>query len=326
MLPPKSVPEDLPVEEYMKLRIRYETLGWMSQLTKCARLIIDKAPPNPAYSEEKLKVISGFLRGAEQLIFATELRSELLDMTGNLVGLGLSKADQLTEKFEGVQKAKTGFLSALSVIGDTVQSKVDDALERHVLPAIGLPVDDIPPGKTPEEYLDLADKYSKLGLAEPTRNVLKHLIKTFPDSPAALSASRRLRTRVPLNKVTQAAQRRYLHAVRDSLIANRSTAKDAYQDLIRDFPDFEWPYINLSAVVLKDGDLESATALANKALAINQASLRGWANMARIHLVEWKLDLLRQNTEKMEQLEPGNDFAQVYRSIIEFIETSHLDR
>ncbi|MBX9694918.1 MAG: hypothetical protein K2Z81_21195 [Cyanobacteria bacterium] len=327
MLPPKEVPQDLAHPEYFKLRMRYETLGWPKQLATCVRLIVEKAPPSPEIlTEENQRRLTLLMKGAEQLIFATELQNELVNATSNFIGLGLSKADQLTEKFEPMKQAKSGIMSAFSVFTKTVQDTVDSTLEKHVMPALGMPLDEIPPGKTPEEYLTIAERYEKIGLAEPTRKILKHIRASFPDSRAAITASLRLKTRVPIQEVKQDAQRIYLHAVRDGLLTNRVASKDAYEELLRDYPEFEWPYANLSCIVLKEGDLERATDLVNKALSINQASLRAWSCMARINLVEWKLDLLKRNAEKMDKLEPGNSYVQAYNGIIEFIETNNLDQ
>ncbi len=326
MLPPKEVPQDLQHPEYFKLRMRYETLGWPKQLATCVRLIVEKAPSNPeVLTEENQRRLTLLMKGAEQLIFATELQNEFFNTTSNLIGITLSKADQLTEKFESVKQAKSGILSAFSVFSKTIQDTVDSTLEKHLMPALGMPLDEIPQGKTPDEYLSIAERYEKIGLAEPTRRILKHIRTTFPDSRAAITASLRLKTRVPVHEIKQDAQRKYLHAVRDGLLTNRTASKDAYEELLREYPEFEWPYANLSCIVLKEGDLARATDLVNRAITINQASLRAWACMARINLVEWKLDLLKKSADKMDKLEPGNSYVQAYNAILEFIETNNLD-
>jgi tetratricopeptide (TPR) repeat protein len=59
-----------------------------------------------------------------------------------------------------------------------------------------------------------------------------------------------------------------------------SEAKKIFEQLIEDFPDFEWPYGNLSVILMQEGDTSKAKELLGKALSINAYYVNGWIHMA----------------------------------------------
>jgi|AGTN01.2.fsa_nt_gi hypothetical protein len=325
MLPPKEVPTNLEYSEYLRLRIRYQTIDWKRQLAVCLKLAILKQPPGGELSEENQKLIAAAMMGLEQLVFFTELNEEFQNSAQVLVDATLDKADKLLDKFESAKKVKSGLVSAFTVLTQTVQETLDDAVESHILPAVGLPVNELPAGKTAGEYMSMADKYIKLGLPEPARKALQKVANEFKDSGYADTAKLKLKTRIPPKPVAPEAQRKFLNALRLCLTQKKTAGKEIYEELIRDYPDFDWPYVYLSCIVLKEGDLERATDLVNRAVKVNPNSLKGWATIARMYLIEWKLEQLRIVIDKINAMEPSNEFAITFNSFFDFIKNQGLE-
>ncbi|MBZ0188892.1 MAG: tetratricopeptide repeat protein, partial [Candidatus Obscuribacterales bacterium] len=273
MLPPKDVPRDLRFKEYLKLLMRYQVLEWHRQIAAATTKIVETQPQS-RLSQDGQKRLAALMRGLEGVVLVKDSTEELTSAACTLVKATATRADNFMDRFESVKKAKDGILSAFTVLTDSVKDTVDKAIENHVLPAVGLPLYELPTGKLPDEYLHLARRYEFFGLPEGARDALAYVIEVFPDTPEAVTAKRRLKSRIPKKRVSEEAQRQFFVATRCKALQQKDKAKEIYEKLVLTEPDFDWAYAMLAICKLKEGDLERARDLIAMGRKLNQNSAK----------------------------------------------------
>ena len=146
-----------------------------------------------------------------------------------------------------------------------------------------------------EELLMKGQQYKQAGRIELSRKCLLAAIKADENSHAAKLATQYLKFNLPKEPITIEAEQRNIIAHNQAKSGDIKAAKNTFANLIKDYPNFEWPYANLAALYAKEHDLEEAETLLRKALSINP----DYAN-ARGMLV--KLESLRREVKKEQNL------------------------
>jgi tetratricopeptide (TPR) repeat protein len=175
---------------------------------------------------------------------------------------------------------------------------------------VSLPDREVPEGLTAERYLTLGQEYIKIGWTEQARDALQLAVECVArnsesaDSNAggnvdvdididinsetdgaeskkiAELATRLLRSKIPRFPVPLYAEQRNIEGW--NLISSGETkqSKEIFEELIAEYPDFEWPYGNLSVLLLQAGEIDKAIELLEKALSVNPNYVQGWLHMA----------------------------------------------
>ncbi len=149
---------------------------------------------------------------------------------------------------------------------------------------------DIPPETiaedlTAEEYYDLGLKYRTAGWIERCRDALKRAIKAKDAGTIAEKASIYLKSRLPVASIPPEAEKRNIEGYNE-YISNPTKAKEIFAQLIKDYPDFEWPYSNLANYYLRNGDTKSAIPLLEKAIQLNPFYQSALMLMAEAYAIE----------------------------------------
>lgn len=145
-----------------------------------------------------------------------------------------------------------------------------------------------------------AQRYKQAGRIELCRASLLNAIKTDENSHAAKLAKEYLKFHLPKEPITLEAEQRNVIAYNQNKNGDIEAAKKTFSNLIKDYPNFEWPYANLATIYVKEHNLEEAERLLNKALSINP----DYANARRLleKLQSKKTDSLNQKpTEDPQQ-------------------------
>ena len=149
---------------------------------------------------------------------------------------------------------------------------------------------------TSEQHLMKAQRYKQAGRIELSRASLLDAIKTDPDSHAAKLAQDYLKYNLPKEPVSLEAEQRNVIAFNLQKNGDIKGAKENLHNLIKDFPNFEWPYANLASIYATENNLEEAERLLKKALSINPDYANARGLLLKIEMR--KEDAARKNAQE----------------------------
>lgn len=323
MLPPKEVPAGLAARDYLKLQYRYLFLGWYKQSTKAMRLAI-AGSPDPNSSAEGQKRAQIALSVLESTFFLKDTAEGISDTVNSLIDYGITQADQALDKFAAIKSAKDSMKGVFSTVKSLARDSFDKVMEDLVLPGIGLPTKEIPQGLSQAQYLSMALQYERLGLPEQLRKCLEQCRKVAPASADGYKAIRFLRTKAPVKTVPLDASRRNMEARQLQMVGKEELARGTLEDLVRDYPEFEWPYVGLSRLVLFDGEIERAERLAKKATELNPSYINAWLGLATIHIIHWNIDKANKCVETANSLDSEDKGCRSFKHLLEHIDSQGL--
>lgn len=76
-----------------------------------------------------------------------------------------------------------------------------------------------------------------------------------------------------------------------------------------EFPEFEWPYLNLASAYIRDNQLNEAKFLLRQLLSINPDHVEAWYSLARIHAATFELEEAQQALAHARSLYTDDDDA-----------------
>lgn len=94
--------------------------------------------------------------------------------------------------------------------------------------------------------------------------------------------------------------------------------------MIRDYPDFEWPYLQLGRILMLEGQIDRARDLAAKVLKLNQQMLKAHLLIATIDLIEWKIAAMDQRLKRIEELDSDSAELANFRELLLLIDQQGL--
>ena len=95
MLPPKEIPDNLTYQEYLKLFLRYQILGWQRQIARSSRMVMKTQPPSSNLSEDAKTKMAVLMTGLEGVIIVRDIQQGITEHAGAIVGVTASQAGQL---------------------------------------------------------------------------------------------------------------------------------------------------------------------------------------------------------------------------------------
>ncbi len=144
------------------------------------------------------------------------------------------------------------------------------------------PPKEVPANLTAEKYYELGKRYKIAGWTEQGRKSLRMAMELSPDG-VGKKAESYLNAYLPVNEVSQEAITKNIMGV-NLIMVYKDGAINTFNELIRDYPGFEWPYGNLGSVYVKDGKIAEGKALLKKALEINPHYVNAWLHLAEANL------------------------------------------
>jgi tetratricopeptide (TPR) repeat protein len=190
----------------------------------------------------------------------SESEEPLTAMKDQLLSIGLSE----TEAQDYVQKLR-------QALADMTQAEP--------------PPRELPEDLTAEEYWQLAVRYKQVGWTEQARDALTTAIELDGDGPVGIKARSFLRSKIPRYPVPLMAEQLNIQGY-NQMFVNENEAQRMFENLVKDYPDFEWPYGNLGSLLIKRGRLENAQELLIKAVQINPYYINGWLHLSRVYAIQ----------------------------------------
>ncbi len=317
MLPPKEVPDGLSATEYQRLAIRYQMLKWPKQMAASSRYSM--AAAGDAIPEETRRRVGALMAALEITFTVNDAVNAVRGTVEEAVRLAGSEAAKVIDRNETLAKAKRNVGNVFSLANDLANSALHKVVEGVVLPRIGLPIDYLPEGLSQIEYLKMGARYEQLGFAEQARAALEKTISQGSDTMQGKRAKIRLRTRIPRDKVSDDATRRYVDALKLYITQEIVDAKAKLELLIREYPDFEWPYIQLGHILLTAGEVDRALDLAAKVVRQNPNMIKGWLMLSTIDLIYWNIPKLEEHLQKIKTLDPESPELSTFEQLLELI-------
>ncbi|HEY9760420.1 MAG TPA: tetratricopeptide repeat protein [Oculatellaceae cyanobacterium] len=182
---------------------------------------------------------------------------------------------------------------------------------------MSLPPREVPEGLTPDEYFTLGKHYKAIGWTEQARDALQFAMEQGANTTAGEEAARFLRTKIPKFPVPLYAEQRNIEGFNQMNAGEVGTAKEIFEELIEEYPDFEWPYGNLSALLLQEGRTSEAIKLLDKALAINSYYVNGWLRMATARGLMMDFNGARECVDKALAADPNEIAALAMKEALE---------
>jgi len=184
-----------------------------------------------------------------------------------------------------------------------------------------LPPRDVPEGLTSAQYYTLGINYKKLGWTEQARDAMTFAVETGADSredaAVVMSARLFLKTKIPRFPVPLLAEQKNIEGFNLMATGDAQGAILTFEELIREFPDFEWPYGNLSVLYLQEGKLDRAKELLKIALDINPDYVNGWLHMATARVLDSDIGGAAKCIERALQSDPTDPAALAMKEKLE---------
>lgn len=182
-----------------------------------------------------------------------------------------------------------------------------------------LPPSAVPDDLSADEYFELGMDYKSAGWCELARRALLKAIDCDPTGRVAAKAARFLRTKIPVNPVPEAAEAKNIQAFNQMVSGSSIAARKTFEELIADYPKYEWPFSNLAAMCIDQGDLERAQSLLAHALEINPYYVNALIHMARAHAANFDMGEAMRFVELALECDPEDEHAREVRGAIKQI-------
>ncbi len=80
-------------------------------------------------------------------------------------------------------------------------------------------------------------------------------------------------------------------------------ARETFEALIAEYPDFEWPYGNLGCLFIQLGDVVRAKKILRKAIEINPYYVNAWLHMSRAEALDGNYDESYRCLRQVEEID-----------------------
>lgn len=154
----------------------------------------------------------------------------------------------------------------------------------------------------PQLFYRSGVQYKNAGWIEASRICLLAANWANPWSPLGKQAEAYSRARLPKRNATKAEQQRNILGYNQDALGNTQEAIATFEALIKDSPDFEWPYNNLANIMLEQGNQLRAKELCDKALAINPDYANAHLTLAKVLEAQGKTEQAREQVEEAKRL------------------------
>lgn len=152
-----------------------------------------------------------------------------------------------------------------------------------LLAAVAVAWHQLPAPRTARSYYEEGLECKRRGWVEASRRALSMAVEMDKGEVGHLAALY-MRAYLPAHPVTREAQDLNIRGYNLQFGGRPEEARRAYRECIQRYPDFEWPYGNLGALMVSQGEVQEGIEVLEKALAINPSYRNGLLHMAHAHL------------------------------------------
>jgi len=294
-IPPDELPEGLSTHEYRRLARLYSLMGRQGLALEA----MSRAPE--------------MVEGIDQSV-SDDDRRRVWQFAGNLLkALRESVASERADPFAEMGRQMT----ALGVPEEQGQQFVERLAQtaREMKEAPRQPRE-VPHGLTASEYYELGQKYKEMGWTEQARDALQFAIDLDGAGEWGRKALRFRRSKIPRTPVPFVAEQNNVLGFNQLYAGDIDGSRRTFEALIREYPDFEWPYGNLGSLLIQVGDIDSARNVLDKALTLNPDYTNAWLHLARLHALNSDFDAAYDCLERVAEIDPDEPASASIRDAI----------
>jgi len=315
-LPPDELPTGLSTREYRRLGIKYLLMGKNDHATEAFSLGAE-APGAGSNGADGGGDASGrdYQQGAR---FGANLTNAVMKLLQQHANGEEDAAGANSQEYLDDIRAQLG---ALGVPEDKVAKFIEELVE--VVTVAGSeepPPRVVPTDLSPREFYELGVHYKELGWTEQARDALIYAIEGDPEGDWGTKSKRFLQARLPRHPVPLMAEQRNIFGYNLMMAGDIPGAKDVFEALIAEYPDFEWPYGNLGFLYLGEGNIVKSKKVLEKALSLNPNYLNGWLHLARVRALSEEFSGAYECLEKAAVILPDNADAEKLGELIKELE------
>lgn len=315
-LPPDELPTGLSTREYRRLGIKYLLMGKNDQATEAFSLGYEdtSASSNGEGSEDE-NVRRDYQQGAR---FGANLTNAVMKLLQQHSSSDDEAGASSQEHLDDIRSQ----LAALGVPEDKVTKFIEELVE--VVTVAGSeepPPRVVPTDLSPREFYELGVHYKELGWTEQARDALTYAIEGDSGGDWGTKAKRFLQARLPRHPVPLMAEQRNISGYNFMMAGDIAGAKEVFEALIAEYPDFEWPYGNLGFLYLGEGNISKSKKVLEKALSLNPNYLNGWLHLSRVRALSDEFAGAYECLEKAAAILPDNADAEKLREFIKELES-----
>jgi tetratricopeptide (TPR) repeat protein len=94
-------------------------------------------------------------------------------------------------------------------------------------------------------------------------------------------------------------------------------AQQTFEHLVKEYPDFEWPYGNLGSLLIKRADLVRAEQLLIQSVQINPYYINGWLHLSRVYAIESRFAEADDCLKRVTDIDPDDPSWRGIRDLVE---------
>lgn len=320
-MPPLEVPDGLSPEGYKRLATLYTLMGCQKQaveaMNRCCQTADlsseDGGKDTNGEPKPETGMREGMRFGLSLLKLLRKTTREMEDENGEHPRTSEPEEDEGDPIAEMRQQ-----LLSLGVKEDDVNKYLDglikslDELKNSEPPPREVPLD-----LDAAAYYELGLKYKEVGWTEQARDALRMAMEADPDGESGTRAQRFLRTKIPRFPVPLVAEQTNIRGFNQLFNGEQEAARETFEALIEEYPDFEWPYGNLGSLCIQLGELVKARRILKKALQINPHYVNAWLHLARAEALDERFSAAYECLERVNEIDPDDQNIQGIRQLID---------
>jgi tetratricopeptide (TPR) repeat protein len=311
-IPPNNVPDGKSAEDYNVLSALYTLMQRNDQAleaTKRALLLKHSNPVDGASEHEPEDVQKAVEVGHK---FA----GDLLQLISSGGKDGAENVNESLNALMEIGRQSGGNDDQMAQLQTVLETLMAELTAEQKAPPREVPTS----GMSAEEYYDLGVKYKTCGWTEQARDALRYAMELDPDGEVGQKALRFMRARLPRHPVPLAAEQENIRGFNEMVSGNYDAATKTFEQLLRTYPDFEWPQGNLGSICIHLGDFARAEEILINAVQINPFYNNGWAHLARANIIQSKYQQADYCLSKIAQNDPNDDSLEQLRSCLDQVQ------
>ena len=193
--------------------------------------------------------------------------------------------------------------------GDTSELKIkrEDKTLSLLLKRSERPEKFVPEGLSADQYWILGIQMLDMGWPDTARQALQKVISLKPNGALAKKAKRTITTELPINDPPARALELNNKAWNLCHLGHSAEAQSLLEECIKDYPEFEWPYQNLSAIQAEQGLTNNAESTTRTLLEKNPKDIASWCNLASFQIQQGDNQAALKSYKVAHNLDPDNE-------------------